>query len=114
MDVAEFLKERADEKSERADEFHNRYDCDSYALETFGECSCGYPQHVLREVEATRAVITLYRVAAAAIGHGPVAVMAAAVVRRDTLYHALATLASAHSAHPDYRQDWNPVRSTPR
>lgn len=58
-----------------------------------------------REVEVKRALITLYREAWAVIGQGTVAVMAAAVVRRDTLHRVLATLAAVYRDHPDYRPD---------
>lgn len=67
------------------------------------------PARVLREVEAGRELILLYKEAWAAIGRGPVPIMAAAVVRRDTLHRVLVAAVAVYGDHPDYEPAWAPV-----
>jgi hypothetical protein len=60
------------------------------------------------DVEAKRDLISLYQEAETVIGKGTVAVMAAAVARRDILYRVVATFAAVYADHPDYREEWKP------
>lgn len=104
-DLVEFLRARNGEARERGMFLRTL----AAALPTDPTALRETADWIEAEVEAKRDLILLYQQAMDAIGKGTVAVMAAAVVRRDTLYRAMVTFAAAWSDHPDYREEWRPL-----
>lgn len=95
-DLTAFIRARLGEDEAAADELHNRIDCDLNRLQSFGECSCGYPARVLREVAAKRALLAAYEDAPE---------FSDPWIGLDA---AVRICAAVWSDHPDYRQEWAP------
>jgi hypothetical protein len=98
--LAEFLNARLDEEETRARGGDDAPDCPHdlacALVSRSGECDCGWPQALLREVEADREILAAYLVLTGAdeaeYGSG--------------LRMAIAFRAAVHSDHPDYDEAW--------
>jgi hypothetical protein len=105
MDLTDFLAARLDEKEAAAPEFHEAGVCagcnDWDAGFDPGQCDCGYPARVLREVAAVRAVLDAYQRSVRGLGEG-----------LSVAYRRLVQAAAAvYSDHPDYDPAWAPAAS---
>jgi hypothetical protein len=109
-----FASARLDEKAAEA-RFVHLIDCSqAFVSPEHCDCDCGYPAHVLREVEAMREIVTVALKHAATVDgewgdcHDAAEIAAgkcpdhgARAARRG-----LAPLVSIWSDHPDYREEW--------
>jgi len=55
-----WLRACFDDEQRDADGKHDQYACDLRALQTFGDCSCGYPSRVRADLDAKRQIIELH------------------------------------------------------
>jgi hypothetical protein len=105
MTLTEFLTARLDEDEAGADDFHDARRCGSLDRDggfTPGQCDCGYPARVLREVEAKRKILNQlmsdlsYRPPVPS-GHRRAWAIASLIVE---------AMAAIYSDHPDYDPAW--------
>lgn len=93
-----FLAARYDE-AERDYQSVHLSDCGCVLDRSAGSCDCGYPDRVLRDVAAKRAILDW-------LGHQDRVYGDYSVI--ETLELVVRHLGAEFSDHPDYREEWKP------
>ena len=85
-----------------AEDERDRFDCHDRFC---GDCTCGYPERIAREVEAKRAIIAWWQLSDRSPAPSPTYEN-----WRKSLpgYQLLLHIAAIYSDDPDYRQEWKP------
>lgn len=114
MTLTEFLLQRIAEDEARATRHHTllcartdlTWENDEHGTQTEPyPCNCGYPERVLAECAAKRAIVERYEHAGASMAQYPNAGNGMALgALTDVLRH----LAAVHADNPYYRDEWKP------